>query len=48
MVMILEIKGSEDYVEKLVSGEIDVWIINPVAQELQEEQIYKVNATRVW
>jgi hypothetical protein len=35
----LEIKGSEACVEKLVSDEIDTWIIDAAARNSQEKQV---------
>jgi hypothetical protein len=43
----LEIKGSEACVEKLVSDEIDAWIIDAAARNSQEEQVDEVYSVRV-
>jgi hypothetical protein len=43
----LEIKGSEACVEKLVSDEINAWIIDAAERNWQEEQVDEVCSTGV-
>jgi hypothetical protein len=43
----LEIKGSEACVDKLVSDEINAWIIDAAARNSQEDQVDKVYSVRV-
>jgi hypothetical protein len=40
------IKGGEACVEKLVSDEINAWIIDAAARNAQEEQVDEVCSTR--